>query len=703
VVHELKLLTVVAVAFIVGLTIGIMVAPVIPGLKQSVLETPKTSAIRQKAGKAVFGKVEGNVANITSMFRQVSMLAQKLSTTISPDKLAIGDILVALITPFLKEPLVQPLTKGLTTTIATPIATLEIQSIGAQLYTPTHIAFYEQQVENVDEPDPVKYSKLENIAYIVAGDKVVKLVSFTPQSTIVGEINVLEDAEELATKLVLVEVSNTLTRTLAKLAPEIRVEALHLAGDSLFAIAQLDYPYIPKANLTDVVLVLVYNTEERQLIDWFWVEGRYFDSRAYIDPSTGKAKLILVVVKHAWMKSFSPRTSWGEVPSNATAVIGPAPNTITIVTLYDVSTRLRSAVAVAGNIPTLVYFNPRQGLYIVYKTASLKLLKTIKEVLEELCRVLERDANIETIATKISALILSRLPREIPTPPILKTGIVKIDVLKDGLVVKHYRELDGLPVRNQFSIDLFNNTLRIVLRRIEGGFNLYVLDPVTLEQIANMTVALPGERVYGVRFIGPYLYIITYRTIDPLFAISLANPEKPKMLGWRKGPGWDEFLYPLNETAILGIGYSGKRELRVSIYKLERDGNIELCSRVVVAGERSSILFQGRYGYHALVVDREHGWILVPGMLEFVRVTVNGETQTMATLSYYLVKFDPNTLSLSQPEEISLSFTVTSLPLHRYARALVVNDTIHIITPYKVVDYQIISGKPTLVAEIELV
>ena len=736
--RELELLTVMAATFIVGLIVGMMIAPVIPGLNQNTpqaLGTTTPTFTYRKAGKATFGRVEGDIANITSTFRQVNALAQKLATMLPLERFAElipGDVLLILAsaTPLLKniiaytvknglvqvapqtwdiqselQSLIQTLATAPAATVATPIATLEIRSAKNPLYQLplTYTAFYEQQLENVDEPDPVKYSELENTAYIVTEKGTIKLASFRPQSTIIGEINVLGDAERIAAKLAIVETSGANTRTLAKLAPRIRLEALHLVEDNLFAIVLLDYPYIPRTNLTDRTLVLVYNTKTGQLMDWFWVEGHYFDSRAYKDPSTGKAKLILVTTKYTWALSQPIRTSWGTIPSNATAILSPRPRTTTIVILYDASTRSKSAVAIVGDTPMLVYFEPHQGLYIVYETISLKLLKVAKEVLEELHSELKKRVDVKTIVAKITNFLLSRLPPKISILSMLKTGLVKVDVLQDMLVVKCYRELDGLPIRNQFSIDLYNNTLRIVLWRGWGGFNLYVLDPATLKQIANMTVELPGERVYGVRFIGPYLYVVTYRTVDPLFAISLANPEKPEILGWREGPGWDEFLYPLNETTILGIGYSGKRELRVSVYKLEKDGNIKLYSSIMIPRERASILFQGRYGYHALVVDKKRNWILVPGTIKFVKVTINGERQTIATLSYYLIKYDPITLSLSQPEEIRLSFTPDKWPLYRYARALVTNDIVHIITPYKVADYQIAGEKPSLIAETRLV
>lgn len=65
--------------------------------------------------------------------------------------------------------------------------------------------------------------------------------------------------------------------------------------------------------------------------------------------------------------------------------------------------------------------------------------------------------------------------------------------------------------------------------------NVYVIDSQgkiagKLEHIA------PGEQFQGTRFIDNYLYLVTYRQIDPLFVISLADVTKPTIVGQLKMP-----------------------------------------------------------------------------------------------------------------------------------------------------------------------
>ena len=53
---------------------------------------------------------------------------------------------------------------------------------------------------------------------------------------------------------------------------------------------------------------------------------------------------------------------------------------------------------------------------------------------------------------------------------------------------------------------------------------------------------------------GDRLYLVTFKTVDPLFVISLKDPKKPKVLGELKIPGYSEYLHPLDENHIIGFG-----------------------------------------------------------------------------------------------------------------------------------------------------
>jgi uncharacterized secreted protein with C-terminal beta-propeller domain len=71
-----------------------------------------------------------------------------------------------------------------------------------------------------------------------------------------------------------------------------------------------------------------------------------------------------------------------------------------------------------------------------------------------------------------------------------------------------------------------------------------------------------GERVYSVRFVGDTGYVVTFRQIDPLYTLDLANPESPRVLGELKIPGYSAYLHPIGEDLLLGVGQDATEEGR---------------------------------------------------------------------------------------------------------------------------------------------
>ena len=64
----------------------------------------------------------------------------------------------------------------------------------------------------------------------------------------------------------------------------------------------------------------------------------------------------------------------------------------------------------------------------------------------------------------------------------------------------------------------------------------------------------PNEQIYSARFIGKRCYIVTFKKVDPLFVISLENPEDPRILGKLKIPGYSNYLHPYSDSILIGIG-----------------------------------------------------------------------------------------------------------------------------------------------------
>jgi hypothetical protein len=65
-----------------------------------------------------------------------------------------------------------------------------------------------------------------------------------------------------------------------------------------------------------------------------------------------------------------------------------------------------------------------------------------------------------------------------------------------------------------------------------------------------------GEQVHAVRFVGDRAYVVTFRRTDPVYAIDLADPADPRLLGALEVPGFSDRLVPLTPELLLGVGHA---------------------------------------------------------------------------------------------------------------------------------------------------
>lgn len=128
-------------------------------------------------------------------------------------------------------------------------------------------------------------------------------------------------------------------------------------------------------------------------------------------------------------------------------------------------------------------------------------------------------------------------------------------------------EYDGMgevngTILNQFSMDQSGDYFRIATTsneydgksgRSSSSNNLYVLDG-DLGVAGRLEGLAPGEQIYSVRFMGDRAYVVTFKTVDPLFAIDLSDPKKPAVLGSLKIPGYSDYLHPYDENHLIGFG-----------------------------------------------------------------------------------------------------------------------------------------------------
>lgn len=116
-------------------------------------------------------------------------------------------------------------------------------------------------------------------------------------------------------------------------------------------------------------------------------------------------------------------------------------------------------------------------------------------------------------------------------------------------------------VLNRYSMDEYLGNFRIATTKgnvwgtgqEQSVNNLYVLDE-SMKTVGKLEKLAPGERIYSARFVGGRAYMVTFRNVDPLFAIDLRDPAKPAVLGQLKIPGYSDYLHPYDDNHIIGFG-----------------------------------------------------------------------------------------------------------------------------------------------------
>ena len=140
------------------------------------------------------------------------------------------------------------------------------------------------------------------------------------------------------------------------------------------------------------------------------------------------------------------------------------------------------------------------------------------------------------------------------------TQIYKFNILEDGSIIYSKKAEEKGTTINQFSIDEYEGNLRIALYDSDGS--RIVIFNNDMKKIGETEKLAEGEKMYSSRFLGEKAYLVTYKTIDPLFVIDLSNPSNPKALGELKIPGYSTYLHPYDENHIIGIGMQTKEKIR---------------------------------------------------------------------------------------------------------------------------------------------
>jgi len=119
-------------------------------------------------------------------------------------------------------------------------------------------------------------------------------------------------------------------------------------------------------------------------------------------------------------------------------------------------------------------------------------------------------------------------------------------------------EIEG-SVADRWAMDEYDGVLRLALgpTQATGNFN----SVVTLERRGDELVEIGrvddlgvNEQIESVRWFDGLAIVVTFRQIDPMYAIDLSDQDDPRLMGELKIPGFSEYLHPLGGRRLVGVG-----------------------------------------------------------------------------------------------------------------------------------------------------
>lgn len=193
-------------------------------------------------------------------------------------------------------------------------------------------------------------------------------------------------------------------------------------------------------------------------------------------------------------------------------------------------------------------------------------------------------------------------------------------------------------ILNQYSMGEHNGNLRVATTIDAAWFwdeatgqggqvsestnNVFVLgqSDSALNVLGKIENLAPGETIQSARFMGDRGFVVTFRQIDPLFTIDLADPASPKVMGELKVPGFSTFLTPIDGNHLLGVGQyvpppetPGNWGVQLSIFDISDFANPKLKSNVILGADANTSAYsEALWDPKALTYYAEGGVVALP-------------------------------------------------------------------------------------------
>ncbi len=222
-------------------------------------------------------------------------------------------------------------------------------------------------------------------------------------------------------------------------------------------------------------------------------------------------------------------------------------------------------------------------------------------------------------------------------------------------------------ILNQYSMGEYEGYLRVATttdglfiwetgEEIPSSNGVYVLgenagELAIVGQIEDLGVT---ETIQSARFIGQRGYVVTFRQIDPLFTLDLADPLNPQVVGELKVPGYSTFLVPMDADHLLTIGVYVPEEgptwgqgVQLSVFDVSNFAQPTLMHNVVIGDE--STYSEATWNPKAFTYFPEQNLVALP-VEHWGWMGTDGGTNGFATDGFGTTGFGTDGISVDSDE-----------------------------------------------------
>jgi inhibitor of cysteine peptidase len=464
-------------------------------------------------------------------------------------------------------------------------------------YTTTNI-----QVEGVDEPDIVKSDGIH--LYVASGGNVSIILAYP------------------------VNESKVLTR----LSYQGQVIGLFLSGNRLVVIEQ--GPLNGKSNVySQAVTLVLYDITDPalpSLVRSASIQGSYINSRLVggyvyaivqqptVRPDSNGTSTVLPPVVLVGKTNFTIPASQVYYTPTSTVPFG----IYTIIVSLNIADGSHSEEAVLTGWSSTIYAS-QSNIYLAFGDRVFLPMMGV--------------ASLPVAGGQAPAV--GALLRPIWWGGYSNTTIFRVSISSGTTAVAAEGTVPGT-VLNQFSLDEYNGNLRVATTsydKLQNGSSVQVNNVFVLDQSMKVSGSLeglaPNEKIYSVRFLGDVGYVVTFERIDPLFAISFANPTQPKVMSSLQLTGFSDYLHPLGNGYLIGVGkntvpapaesgYVLYLGMKLSLFHVYTNGSSAEVSKYLI-GDRGSDS-PALYDHHAFVYDPNTGVMALPILVAKVSNNTSG-------------------------------------------------------------------------------